>query len=117
MTSHYTKYTSDLDLLTFLEITISKMDHTYKTQITVSKQEVHNRNHQAPRHRLAVFNVESRNVTITPTDLLQPKDETKKPTQVASNTESTDPSKYAHPKGIRTNPKTVKIHDLEFGNR
>ena len=47
---------------------------------------------------------------ITPTDLLQPKDETKKATQVASNT---DPSKYAHLKNIRTNPKTVKIHDLE----
>ena len=30
---------------------------------------------------------------ITPTDLLQPKDETKKATQVACNT---DPSKYAH---------------------
>ena len=47
---------------------------------------------------------------ITPTDLLQPKDETKKATQVTSNT---DPSKYAHLKTIRTNPKTVKIHDLE----
>ena len=47
---------------------------------------------------------------ITPTDLLQPKDETKKAETVASNT---DPSKYAHLKGIRTNPKTVKIHDLE----
>ena len=30
---------------------------------------------------------------ITPTDPLQPKDETKKATQVASNT---DPSKYTH---------------------
>ena len=49
---------------------------------------------------------------ITPTDLLQPKDETKKPTPVTSNTD-TDLSKYAHLKGIRTNPKTVKIHDLE----
>ena len=47
---------------------------------------------------------------ITPADLLQPKDETKKATQVTSNM---DPSKYAHLKNIRTNPKTVKIHDLE----
>ena len=46
---------------------------------------------------------------ITTTDLYQPKMR-QKPTQVASNT---DPSKYAHLKGIRTNPKTVKIHDLE----
>ena len=45
---------------------------------------------------------------ITPADLLQ--DETKKATQVTSNT---DPSKYAHLKTIKTNPKTVKIHDLE----
>jgi len=50
---------------------------------------------------------------ITPTDLLQPKDETKKPTQVTHVASSTDPSKYAHLKGIRTNPKTIKIHDLE----
>ena len=42
---------------------------------------------------------------ITTTDLYQPKYETKKPTQ--------DPSKYASLKGIRTNPKTVKFHDLE----
>jgi len=47
---------------------------------------------------------------ITTTDLLQPKDETKKAETVTCNT---DPSKYAHLKGIRTNPKTVKIHDLE----
>jgi len=56
---------------------------------------------------------------ITTTDLLQQKDETKKPetvtqvtqvTQVACNT---NPSKYAHLKGIRTKPKTVKIHDLK----
>ena len=45
-----------------------------------------------------------------PTDLLQPKDETKKAAQVASNT---DPSKYAHLKGIIMNPKIVKIHDSE----
>jgi len=31
VTNHYTKYTSDRDLLTFLEIIISKMNHTYKT--------------------------------------------------------------------------------------
>jgi len=43
---------------------------------------------------------------ITTTDLLQPKDETKKASIVASNT---DP----HLKSISTNPKTVKIHDLE----
>ena len=42
--------------------------------------------------------------------LRQPKNETKKAETVACNT---DPSKYAHLKGIRTNPKTVKIHDLE----
>jgi len=53
---------------------------------------------------------------ITTTDLLQPKDETNNAetvtqvTQVACNT---DPSKYAHLKSIRTNPKTVEIHDLE----
>ena len=53
---------------------------------------------------------------ITTTDLLQPKDETNNAetvtqvTQVACNT---DPSKYAHLEGIRTNPKTVKIHELE----
>jgi len=47
---------------------------------------------------------------ITTIDLLQPKDETKKAEAVACNT---DPSKYAHLKCIRTNPKTVKIHDLE----
>ena len=50
---------------------------------------------------------------ITTTDLHQPKDETKKATQVTQVTSNTDPSKYAHLKGIRTNPKTVKIHDLE----
>jgi len=50
---------------------------------------------------------------ITPTDLLQPKDETKKATQVTQVASNTDPSKYAHIKNIRTNPKTVKIHDLE----
>ena len=47
---------------------------------------------------------------ITTTDLIQRKDETKKPETVNRNT---DPSKYAHLKGIRTNQKTVKIHDLE----
>ena len=47
---------------------------------------------------------------ITITDLLQPKDETKKAEAVTCNT---DPSKYTHLKVIRTNPKTVKIHDLE----
>ena len=47
---------------------------------------------------------------ITTTDLLQPKDETNNAetvtqvTQVACNT---DPSKYAHLKGIRTNPKLL----------
>ena len=46
---------------------------------------------------------------ITPTDLLQPKDDTKKAETVACNT---DPSKYAHLKGIRTNPKTVNISKL-----
>ena len=50
---------------------------------------------------------------ITTTDLLQPKDETKKATQVTQVAPNTDPSKYAHLKSIRTNPKTVKIHDLE----
>ena len=50
---------------------------------------------------------------ITPTDLLQPKYETKKATQVTQVASNTDPSKYAHLKNIRTNPKTVKIHDLE----
>ena len=50
---------------------------------------------------------------ITPTDLLQPKDETKKASQVTQVAPNTDPSKYAHLKNIRTNPKTVKIHDLE----
>ena len=50
---------------------------------------------------------------ITTTDLLQPNDETKKPTQVTQLASNTDPSKYAHLKGIRTNQKTVKIHDLE----
>ena len=47
---------------------------------------------------------------ITPTDLLLPKDETKKAETAACNTH---PSKYAHLKVITTNPKTVKIHDLE----
>ena len=50
---------------------------------------------------------------ITTTDLYQPKDKTKKPTQVTQVASNTDPSKYAHLNGIRTNPKTVKIHDLE----
>ena len=50
---------------------------------------------------------------ITPNDLLQPKDETKKSTRVTQVACNTDPSKYAHLKGIRTNPKTVKVHDLE----
>jgi len=50
---------------------------------------------------------------ITPTDVLQPKDETKKATQVTQVASNTHPSKYAHLNGIRTNPKTVKIHDLE----
>ena len=50
---------------------------------------------------------------ITTTDLYQPKDETKKATQVIQVASNTDQSKYAHLKGIRTNPKTVKIHDLE----
>jgi len=50
---------------------------------------------------------------ITTTDLYQPKDETKKATQVTQVACNTDPSKYAHLKGIRTNPKTVKIHELE----
>ena len=51
---------------------------------------------------------------ITPTDLLQPKDETKKASQVTQVAPNTDPSKYAHLKNnIRTNPKTFKIHDLE----
>ena len=45
---------------------------------------------------------------ITTTDLLQSKDETNKAETVNHNT---DPSKYAHLKAIRTNPKTVKIHD------
>ena len=47
---------------------------------------------------------------ITTTDFYQPKDETKKATQVTQVASNTDPSKYAHLKGIRTNPKTVKIH-------
>jgi len=47
---------------------------------------------------------------ITTTDLLQRKDETKKAEPVNHNT---DPSKYAHLKGIRTNPNTVKIYELE----
>ena len=49
---------------------------------------------------------------ITTTDLLKSKDETKKATQVTQVACNTDPSKYAHLKGIRTNPKAVKIHDL-----
>ena len=47
---------------------------------------------------------------ITTTDLIQRKDETNKVETVNHNT---DPSKYAHIKGIRTNPKAVKIHYLE----
>ena len=50
---------------------------------------------------------------ITTTDLLQPKDEIKKATQVTQVTPNTDPRKYAHLKSIRTKPKTVKIHELE----
>jgi len=50
---------------------------------------------------------------ITTTDLYQPKDKTKKPTQVTQVASNTDSSKYAHLKGIRTNPKSVKIHELE----
>ena len=50
---------------------------------------------------------------ITTTDLYQPKDETKKATQVTQVVSNTDPNKYVHLKGIRTNPKTVKIHDLK----
>ena len=50
---------------------------------------------------------------ITTTDLLQPKDETKKATQVIQVAPNTDPSKYAHLKSIRTNRRTVKIHDFE----
>ena len=45
---------------------------------------------------------------ITTTDLYQPKDETKKATQVTQVACNTDPSKYAHLKGIRTNPKLLK---------
>ena len=45
-------------------IYISKMDYTSKLIITVSKQEVHNRNRQAIKHRLAIFPVESMNVTV-----------------------------------------------------
>jgi len=48
---------------------------------------------------------------ITTADLLQRKEETKKAETVNRN--NVEPSKYAHLKGIRTNPKTVKIHDLE----
>jgi len=51
---------------------------------------------------------------ITTTDLLQRKDETKE--QGTVNHNNVKPSKYAHLKGIRTNPKTVKIDDLEIDN-
>jgi len=48
---------------------ISKMDYTYKLIITVSKQEVHNRNCRTSGHRLAVSNnVKSRNVTLSDFD-------------------------------------------------
>ena len=50
---------------------------------------------------------------IATTDFLQRKDETKKPETVNQVACNTDPSKYAQLKGIRTNPNTVKIHDLE----
>ena len=50
---------------------------------------------------------------ITTTDLIQRKDETKKAETVYQVNHNMDPSKYAHLKGIRTNPKIVKIHDLE----
>ena len=68
VTSHYTKYTSDLDLLRHSRITVymctmhlSKMDHNAKPNITVNKQEVHIR--ETARPRSAIFNGESRNVT------------------------------------------------------
>ena len=47
---------------------------------------------------------------VTTTDLVQSKDETKKAETVNRNT---DLSKYTHLKGIITNPKSLKIHDLE----
>jgi len=45
---------------------------------------------------------------ITTTDLYQPKDETKKATQVTQVASNTDPSKYAHVKDIERIQKPLK---------
>jgi len=57
---HHVRYM--FPVFTYLKWT--SMQHAKPNIITVSKQEVHNRNRQAPRHRLAVSNnVKSQNVT------------------------------------------------------